>query len=693
MISQLNGDRAFWGVAPVSWSSDAANYAQSFLSTCSWGNAAATTSYAVYSYASAPQSSSAALNVFQSLMSNGKSGYSCSTDTCSNNDCTYAYRAWIAATTTGFACVANNCPASTSPFSPQIDWSYTICVATPYAVYSGQHPLSTCPAGTRSTDCSSYCAGRNCGTVMTPCGEINCGVGACDAGSDCVDGLCQCTPSTTCQWRNVSCGNIVGNCGQDIRCNNNCQADNVCVPKTAADVCGAQVCGTAPDGCGGNVPCGSCVESEVCNAGACQPCSKTCHPLAVCTVDNECVCKAGYVGDGLVCNPAPPPSTLSCGSASWSAFIGSADNFLFSAGASNAQDMKVCILAHEPLSTATTSADVLLLSSYTYDTAGGDAAWAVMIQRNGSSVGIVGGADPASGIYQRFYWDEPSATFRFEGVSSSAAQQFSYSWSSPSWAVGTSKTLGLLARADGTMIALLDGVQLQGVRVVGAPTASFFGVYAATDAQATFPDYALATAASVDLVLSGCWTASSLTQLVATVVHIDPSQFTVSVTCNADGTTTATVQFSDGQSVLTRGIATPTNPATGVSRLSTVLHSGAVAQGAATGVPPTYPVTAPVDTVGGSSGLTGGEIAGIVIGSVAGGVLIIGGTLVLIAVLRRDDDDDDEPPGAPDPQKRRSVIASIRRSMRPKRRGVNVMENDPSKHHSLTARNPNIASY
>jgi hypothetical protein len=39
------------------------------------------------------------------------------------------------------------------------------------------------------------------------------------------------------------------------------------VPQPAATACGARVCGSAPDGCGGFVHCGDCATGEVCDSG------------------------------------------------------------------------------------------------------------------------------------------------------------------------------------------------------------------------------------------------------------------------------------------------------------------------------------------------------------------------------------------------------------------------------------------
>jgi hypothetical protein len=63
-----------------------------------------------------------------------------------------------------------------------------------------------------------------------------------------------------------------------VECQTSDGGSDACMPETAAQACGANNCGTAPDGLGGFVNCGSCTAPNVCSAsqgagvcGACQP--------------------------------------------------------------------------------------------------------------------------------------------------------------------------------------------------------------------------------------------------------------------------------------------------------------------------------------------------------------------------------------------------------------------------------------
>lgn len=83
-----------------------------------------------------------------------------------------------------------------------------------------------------------------------------------------------------------------------------------CVPKTCAQL--GATCGSAPNGCGGKVTCGSCPAGQACGGGGLNKCGTgSCAPKGCAQLGASC----GWVSDGcseaLDCGNCPPP--LTCG--------------------------------------------------------------------------------------------------------------------------------------------------------------------------------------------------------------------------------------------------------------------------------------------------------------------------------------------------------------------------------------------
>lgn len=83
-----------------------------------------------------------------------------------------------------------------------------------------------------------------------------------------------------------------------------------CVPKTCAQL--GATCGTAPDGCGGKVTCGTCATGQKCGGGGTNKCGTSeCSPKSCSQVGASC----GYASDGcsqaLDCGGCVAPAT--CG--------------------------------------------------------------------------------------------------------------------------------------------------------------------------------------------------------------------------------------------------------------------------------------------------------------------------------------------------------------------------------------------
>src|SRR5262249_1733600 len=130
--------------------------------------------------------------------------------------------------------------------------------------------------------CSAY--GKNCGIYTN---VDNCGVtksytcGLCGTGQTCTSNVCVCVPETDaafCSRLGANCGSVTAadNCGtsRTVACGpcsagEVCASDTCCTPLTKAEACGVQNCGTADDGCGGTVSCGTC-------SGATPKCASPC---------------------------------------------------------------------------------------------------------------------------------------------------------------------------------------------------------------------------------------------------------------------------------------------------------------------------------------------------------------------------------------------------------------------------------
>jgi len=188
----------------------------------------------------------------------------------------------------------------------------TTATRTPSTSTSLTPTSTTAPSATSSPipSCApKTCTANSCGTIATGCGgSINCGT--CSAGSNCVNNLCvACTPTQTCSNKqcgtlNIGCGATIncGTCASGLICENyTCIANPIC--KSCSDA-GAN-CGTITiSGCPIQ-SCGTCASGNTCTLGKCTPitCTSPCGRNAVC-VNGICTCLNGYInstGSGNGC--------------------------------------------------------------------------------------------------------------------------------------------------------------------------------------------------------------------------------------------------------------------------------------------------------------------------------------------------------------------------------------------------------
>ena len=146
-----------------------------------------------------------------------------------------------------------------------------------------ESPANGCAGDTCCGDPATFSCGESCcGPPSTVCNDQDggCSSGCGSSGSPC------CQDSQCCEG--VCCAGIC--CGAQGAClNGQC----VCVPKTCAEL--GRTCGTAPDGCGGTLSCGTCGTGDTpsCHNGVCASCAATCPStgeFCVNLADGDTVC-------------------------------------------------------------------------------------------------------------------------------------------------------------------------------------------------------------------------------------------------------------------------------------------------------------------------------------------------------------------------------------------------------------------
>jgi len=159
---------------------------------------------------------------------------------------------------------------------------------------------SVCPTSTALQCVNLSTDENNCGTCGTICTAPNtCGGGG-------AAGKCGCTPATSCP-AGQNCGTAPDGCGGTLNCGT-CTAPQTCGGGRTANVCGctpttcgAQDCGSIPDGCGGMLDCGPCPTTTTTTAVT----TTTTIPASCGTHPAELVCH---------CGPDGPCQSITCAS-------------------------------------------------------------------------------------------------------------------------------------------------------------------------------------------------------------------------------------------------------------------------------------------------------------------------------------------------------------------------------------------
>jgi hypothetical protein len=209
------------------------------------------------------------------------------------------------------------------------------CGGGGYDLCGGNNGLNT-DGSVPCTPTTCAALGYNCGKAGDGCGgTLNCG--SCTNPAYCggggfnvcggndginTDGSVICTP-TTCAKLGYNCGAAADGCGGTLNCgtctdpqycggggydvcggNNGLNPDGgvPCKPETCSSL--GYTCGTAGDGCGGTLSCGTCVNPKYCGGGGFNVCGGNnglepdggvlCTPATCASLKYNC----GYAGDG-----------------------------------------------------------------------------------------------------------------------------------------------------------------------------------------------------------------------------------------------------------------------------------------------------------------------------------------------------------------------------------------------------------
>jgi hypothetical protein len=162
----------------------------------------------------------------------------------------------------------------------------------------------------------------NCGTCSPPqfCGGG--GVNKCgdNAGNVCAGSGCR--PLTSCQPLGDECGSAGDGCGGLLDCGScpfseECSTNQKCLWPADAGPCAPATCqslgydcGSASDGCGQWLECGTCPVSQFCGGGGFRRCGGTCSPLDTCQVtcssaDGGSCYGSSCIASGYACGYAP----------------------------------------------------------------------------------------------------------------------------------------------------------------------------------------------------------------------------------------------------------------------------------------------------------------------------------------------------------------------------------------------------
>jgi hypothetical protein len=116
-----------------------------------------------------------------------------------------------------------------------------------------------------------------------------------------------------------TCGPASDGCGGQQDCGT-CAAGQVCqgspakciTPPCTKATCAAGQCGTIPDGCSGTINCGSCATGQICGGGGPNICGSNTCTQTTCMAQNV---SCGYAADGCggILNCGPCPTGQTCG--------------------------------------------------------------------------------------------------------------------------------------------------------------------------------------------------------------------------------------------------------------------------------------------------------------------------------------------------------------------------------------------
>jgi len=547
---------------------------------------------------------------------------------------------------------ATHTAAASLSTTPSISTSMTATsTSAPSATPS---PVPSCAPRTCSTN--------SCGTIATGCGSsLNCG--NCAVGSNCVNNVCAaCTPTQTCT--NKQCGTLNIGCGATATCGT-CSSGFICENYTcvANPVC--KSCANAGANCGtitiSGCPiqsCGTCASGNTCKLGKCTPitCSSACGRNSVC-VGSTCTCLNGYVdtnnGNGCTAIPIVPAefdeiysstgttnswvyAPLSLGNSTLTtpeldALLGTSDSTRLEwNNAFNYSSLELTTLTAQ-VSFGSSSSQLGL--GLRFDQGSGRTSDAIQWSVNSNGA-----------VDWLLVWGGRNLDYGTLGTGSFGATSAVDNWNTISLSVVSTNKAGVTYQSSTFSINGVPVVKSQAVR----PYDQLGGAFLYSMGPSSWRNVMINTRTSLRISISNCLSSSAFAALVSQVLGISAANVkvvntTISGVCagqstnkrQADVGNVFIVSFDSTQDAGSRALASQ------FTELATTWDDTLADTGGVQNVEELDPTLLNTDTLftnavdleatsPGGTGLSGGAIAGIVIGGVAGLALI---ALVAAAVI------------------------------------------------------------
>ena len=730
----------------LSWSDSVAAAAQDWVDTCTYGFDYSSTGNAygknLYAFTYDQTSTSAAIDMAESAMgswagtrnqytltanADGSVTQTCSASSCNN----YKQIIWDndISKTSLLGCAINFCTTG-SPWGTGYngEWTVMLCYYSLRGLQTGYPPYTPCPHGGNcpAGGCASTCLEGQCGEVVTDCGEtIDCG--ECCTEDPCAQNACG--DFTAC-GEPVSCAE----CESGLSCVNDASTGfNACVDAEDchADECVANgvECGSRLY-CGVNRVCGYCnADTHNCIDGECvlNPCNN-CGGNMEC-VDDECVCLDGFVlSEGGAACEVPSTTGGNANSLDYSSVL----RQTIPSGGSDfvVEGFEIQLLNNAGSHLLNWDASADIVDKYTTKTRA-----TVSVSSGTFAIGVRTGQGSGR-ENDRIQWEidqinGSTARLRLNLVYyGNDNYNGGFTFNFPTTDAEITVLMGFVDSSSSIRTEFQSGGYSKAYTIPSnyypaLGSISYF--FEDTSGLPTLSELLLGTSSTVSITFVDCIDDAEWEDYFYLLTGADPSTTNVEIrdsgengNCNKKSATTGKALVSGFTTVITStsvpaaALSSKLAASAGTVNAAGIGFSGAsVIPGAAGAQIAGLPVTAAgaagaggagagAGGAGGAGGLSGGAVAGIVVGSVGGAVLLVGVAAVVVAAVvagavyaSKDENDsyDNDPQLRSNPQQAPKKRGSIRMTLvgmfSGPRGGVDVM-NDPKGHQSISARSPEV---